>query len=183
MPKPKNSLDKDSLKAIADEVLTPNGKKSETLFTPKLATQRLQEYRKNFKSAAPFGSKIYNSPYCAEIVKLILHPAELGWAQIVQILRDTYNFRVAQGTLMAFKKNYLDIEGRKNDGVEWFSVDDIADIRSKAKALADAEAQGKVRLINDTTNIIQYLEKLTLEIEDRIVKLKNQIWHIRTDCQ
>lgn len=160
------------LQEVADGLLTPAGKRETLKFNPEVAAQRIKEASTR-KQKVLLGHKIYESQYCAEVVKLIMHPASLSWNDIRSILIQKYNFVVSVATLIEFKRNYLEsaIELGSN---EWFTYDELDDIRMRAKILADAASEGKQRLIQENTNIIEYFEKLALEVEDRIVKLKKK---------
>lgn len=157
---------------VADIIVPADGEGLK--FTSQSASERISNARKR-NEKVPLGYKVYDSPYCAQVVRLIMHPAGLSWKDIKEILFRKFNFNVSIQTLIDFKRNYLETAVKsENRGNEWFTYEELEDIRMKAKALADAIVKGREDALSNCANVIDYLERLCIEIQIRLEELKKK---------
>lgn len=123
------------------------------------------EKRRRGNPGLPHGESIYKSQYCQHVIEMLFHPAGLSYKEIVRRLRKQYGFKTTPATLTHFKQNYL-------EGGKYFNPKDIEEIKKKADATRTTLISQKEALIEHTTNSIEYLQSLIIELEDRTVKLK-----------
>lgn len=113
----------------------------------------------------PHGESIYKSKYCPHVIELLFHPARLSYREIVRRLKKQYGFKTTPATLSHFKTNYL-------ENSKYFDPKDIEEIKKKSTETKERLQKRREVLIEHTTNSIEYLQALVVEVEERTAKLK-----------